>query len=198
MMAWVLIDWLKNGKPTAIGAISGAVAGLVGITPCAGFVTPLSALLIGAIAGAGCYFMVVEVKALAGYDDTLDVFGIHGFGGAIGAVLTGVFATTAINPMFGEGAPVGLVDGNNWQIVNQLISIGIAAGLAAVGTLVILFLVDKTIGIRVSEVEEIAGLDLTQHGEQAYVFESASVTVSYTASSEETVADEPALHATAG
>lgn len=171
MLTWMVIDWFKSGKPTAIGAISGAVAGLVGITPAAGFVAPLAAIPIGFVAGCGCYFMVVEVKKIFGYDDTLDVFGIHGFGGTIGAVMTGVLATGLINPIFGEGIPVGLVDGRSAQVVNQLIAIGVAVAFAVAGTLVSLRVVDLLIGLRVSETEEITGLDATQHGEAAYVFE---------------------------
>lgn len=178
MLAWTLIDWFKHGKPTAIGAISGAVAGLVGITPAAGFVTPMSAIIIGLIAGAGCYLMVVEVKKIFGYDDTLDVFGIHGVGGAIGAVATGVLATSAINPIFkdasGSPSPVGLIEGNASQLVNQIVGMLIAAALGAVGTFVILKLVDLVIGLRVSETEEIEGLDASQHGEIAYVFEGSN------------------------
>jgi Amt family ammonium transporter len=173
MLSWTLIDWLKHGKPTAIGAISGAVAGLVCITPAAGFVTPMSALIIGFIAGGVCYLMVVEVKKIFGYDDTLDVFGIHGVGGAVGAIATGVFATASVNPIFKDAA-VGLADGNASQILNQLAGILIAAALAAVGTLVILKLVDLAIGLRVSKRDEITGLDATQHGEIAYVFETPS------------------------
>lgn len=176
MLAWILIDWLKNGKPTAIGAISGAVAGLVGVTPAAGFVTPMSAIAIGLVSGGLCYLMVVEVKKLLGYDDTLDVFGIHGMGGGIGAIATGIFATNAINPIFkdtsGSPLPVGMVDGNAYQIVNQLAGVGIALLLGVVGTFLILKVVDLTIGLRVSQEEELAGLDATQHGEVAYVFES--------------------------
>ena len=176
MLAWILIDWLKNGKPTAIGAISGAVAGLVGVTPAAGFVTPIAAVAIGLVSGSVCYVMVVEVKKLLGYDDTLDVFGIHGIGGAIGAVATGIFATSTINPIFKDGRgsplPVGLIEGNAYQVVNQLAGVGIAVVLGVAGTFVILKLVDLTIGLRVSEEEELAGLDATQHGEIAYVFES--------------------------
>ena len=179
MLAWILIDWLKNGKPTAIGAISGAVAGLVGVTPAAGFVTPMSAIMIGLVSGGVCYVMVVEVKKLLGYDDTLDVFGIHGIGGAIGAVATGIFATSAINPIFKDAAgsplPVGLIEGNVYQVVNQLAGVGIALLLGVVGTFVILKLVDLTIGLRVSEEEELAGLDATQHGEVAYIFESTAI-----------------------
>lgn len=173
MLAWTAIEWFKNGKPTVVGAISGAVAGLVGITPAAGFVTPVSAFAIGILAGGGCYVMVAEVKKRLGYDDTLDVFGIHGIGGTIGAILTGVFATSFINPIFKDGA-VGLVDGNSGQIVNQIIGIGIAVALASVGTFVILKVVDLAIGLRVTGEQEIAGLDVTQHGEIAYVFEGES------------------------
>lgn len=177
MMAWIFIDWFRSGKPTAIGAISGAVAGLVGITPAAGFVTPMSAIAIGLLAGAGCYLMVVEVKKLFGYDDTLDVFGIHGFGGTIGAIATGIFATSSINPIFKDGAgtplPVGLLEGNSVQLLNQLAGVGIAVLLGAGGTFVILKFVDLLIGLRVTPGEEIAGLDATQHGEIAYIFEES-------------------------
>lgn len=174
MLAWTIVDWLKNGKPTVIGAISGAVAGLVGITPATGFVTPMSAILIGLIAGAVCYLMVAKVKHIFGYDDTLDVFGIHGVGGTVGAILTGVLATTAINPIFkatdGTALPVGLIDGNASQVLNQLAAIGISVVMACAGTYVILRIVDMTIGVRVSKFEELRGLDVTQHGESAYVF----------------------------
>ncbi len=182
MLTWTIIDWLRNGKPTMLGAISGAVAGLVCITPAAGFVTPISAILIGMVAGAACYVMVCEVKKRLGYDDTLDVFGIHGIGGIFGAILTGVFATSSINPIFKDTAgnilPVGLIDGNAMQIVYQLAGIGISIGLAVGGTLVILKLVDLLIGLRVSESEETTGLDATQHGETAYVFEGELIHLS--------------------
>ncbi len=182
MLIWVIIEWLKHGKPTVVGAISGAVAGLVGVTPAAGFVTPMSAIFIGLIVGIGCYFMVSEIKKLFGYDDTLDVFGIHGFGGTIGAIMTGIFATSFINPIFKDGSgnalPVGLIDGNSGQIVNQLIGIGIAIALSTIGTFVILKLVDLVIGLRVSEIDEMTGLDATQHGETAYVFEGDLIHIS--------------------
>lgn len=175
MLAWTVIDWFKSGKPTAIGAISGAVAGLVGITPAAGFVTPMSALMIGLASGAACYFMVAKVKHIFGYDDTLDAFGIHGVGGTVGAVLTGVLATSAINPIFKDAAggamPVGGIDGNWMQVINQLAGIGVAIVLATVGTLLVLKVVDILIGLRVTEYDEISGLDASQHGETAYAFE---------------------------
>lgn len=174
MLAWTCVEWLRNGKPSALGAISGAVAGLVGVTPAAGFVTPMSAILIGLTVGIGCYFMVAEIKHLFGYDDTLDVFGIHGFGGTLGAILTGVFATSSINPIFkdasGNALPVGLLEGNSAQVVNQLIGIGIAIAFAAIGSFLILKVVDLLIGVRVSETEELEGLDASQHGETAYAF----------------------------
>lgn len=176
MLSWTVIEWLRHGKPTMLGAISGAVAGLVCVTPAAGFVTPLSAIFFGLVAGAACYAMCSEVKKRFGYDDTLDVFGIHGIGGILGAIMTGVFATGAVNPVFKDAAgaalPVGLVEGNSMQIVNQIIGAGISIALAIVGTIAILKLVDLLIGLRVSESEEAAGLDVTQHGETAYVFES--------------------------
>ena len=182
MLTWTLIEWLRHGKPTMIGAISGAVAGLVCITPAAGFVSPISAILIGIIAGAACYTMVCEVKKRFGYDDTLDVFGIHGIGGIFGAIMTGVLATSAINPIFKDASgnilPVGLIDGNAMQIVNQLVGIGISVALAIGGTLVILKFVDLVIGLRVSESEETTGLDATQHGETAYVFEGELIHLS--------------------
>ena len=165
---WGIAEWLRQGKVSALGAISGAVAGLVGITPAAGFVTPMSALWIGLIVGVCCYFMVVKVKALFGYDDSLDAFGVHGAGGTIGAILTGVFANSAINPIFGAGKATGLLEGNGHQVVNQLVGISIAWGVSIVGTLIILFVVDKTIGLRVSEEAEREGLDLSQHGEEGY------------------------------
>src|SRR5438270_6129975 len=134
VVGWGGAEWLRNGKPSALGAISGAVAGLVAITPAAGFVGPMSALAIGLIAGVFCYLMVARVKAIFGYDDSLDAFGVHGVGGTIGALLTGVFASRAINPIFkdahGNALGSGLLDGNAHQIVNQLVGILIAWVLA--------------------------------------------------------------------
>lgn len=171
-LGWMAADWLRTGKPTVLGAISGAVCGLVGITPASGFVTPMAALGIGLIAGVGCFLMVTEVKKRFGYDDSLDVFGVHGTGGTIGALLTGVFATRAINPIFkdatGNPLPVGLVDGNAAQVLNQLIAVIITVALAVIGSYILLRIVDLTIGLRVSDEEEIRGLDLSQHGEDGY------------------------------
>ncbi len=171
-MGWSLAEWIRNGKPSALGAISGAVAGLVAITPASGFVQPMSALLIGFIAGVFCYFMVTKVKSWFGYDDSLDAFGVHGAGGTIGALLTGFFASSAINPIFGNGKPTGALDGNWHQVVNQLIGIAIAWSLAIVGTLILLKLVDMIVGLRVTREDEIEGLDVTQHGEEGYDFAS--------------------------
>jgi Amt family ammonium transporter len=175
VIGWVTAEWLRNGKPTALGAISGAVAGLVAITPAAGFVTPMAALGIGAIAGVFCYLMVAHVKARFGYDDSLDAFGIHGAGGTLGALLTGVFASSAVNPIFkdasGRVLASGALEGNTHQFVNQAIGVGIAAALAVMGTLAILKLVDAVIGLRVPEDHEIQGLDITQHGEEGYDWE---------------------------
>lgn len=182
MLTWTAIEWFKHGKPTTLGAISGAVAGLVCITPAAGFVTPMAAILFGAVAGGVCYFMVCEVKKILGYDDTLDVFGIHGIGGVFGAILTGVFATSAVNPIFkdeaGNALPIGLLEGNAMQVVNQLVGIGIAIAFAVIGSIVILKIVDLLIGLRVSETDETVGLDATQHGETAYVFEGDLIHIS--------------------
>jgi Amt family ammonium transporter len=166
-LSWLAIEWLRLGKPTVLGGISGAVAGLVAITPAAGFVTPLSALVIGASAGLVCYLMTSSVKRRFGYDDSLDVFGIHGAGGTLGALLTGVFATHVVNPIF-KDAPVGLVDGHAAQLINQLVGVALAMFIAVVGSFVLLKLVDKLIGLRVSAEEELTGLDLTQHGEEGY------------------------------
>ncbi len=169
-IGWSGAEWLRNGRCTALGAISGAVAGLVAITPASGFVTPISALWIGLIAGVFCYLMVVKVKAVFGYDDSLDAFGVHGAGGTIGALLTGIFASSAINPIFGAGKPTGLLEGNPGQMLNQSVGVLIAWCLSLVGTFVILFVVDKLVGLRVSEEDERTGLDLSQHGEEGYDF----------------------------
>jgi len=171
-ISWSLAEWIKNGRASALGAISGAVAGLVAITPAAGFVGPMPALAIGFIAGLVCYFMVTKVKSIFGYDDALDAFGVHGAGGTIGALLTGVFAQQVINPIFGAGKPVGGLDGHWGQLGNQLVGVLIAWGFALVGTIVLLKVTDMITGIRVTETEEIEGLDITQHGEEAYNLES--------------------------
>ncbi|HMC31991.1 MAG TPA: ammonia channel protein, partial [Candidatus Angelobacter sp.] len=171
-LSWSAAEWFKNGRASALGAISGAVAGLVAITPAAGFVGPMPALAIGLIAGVVCYWMVTKVKAIFGYDDALDAFGVHGAGGTIGALLTGVFAQQVINPIFGAGKAVGGLDGHWGQVGNQLVGVLVAWVFALVGTLVLLKIVDLLTGIRVPEEHEIEGLDITQHGEEAYNLES--------------------------
>ena len=172
VVGWCLIERLQTGKLSVLGAISGCVAGLVAITPAAGFVTPMAAIIIGLIAGVFCYFMVSKVKGWLGYDDSLDAFGIHGAGGTLGALLTGVFATSAINKVFtdadGNALPVGLLEGNVGQFFNQAAGILITIVIAAVGTYILLKVVNATVGLRVSENEEIAGLDVSQHGEEGY------------------------------
>ena len=174
-LGWSAAEWFVNGKASVLGAISGAVAGLVAITPAAGFVGPMSALAIGALAGVFCYLMVTRVKSKFGYDDSLDAFGVHGAGGTLGAILTGVFAVKAINPIFknaqGTTTAVGLIDGHPTQVLNQLVGVVIAWLLAVVGTLVILKVVDLAVGLRVAPEQEIQGLDLSQHGEEGYNLE---------------------------
>ena len=175
-IGWAAAEWIRNGKPSALGAISGAVAGLVAITPASGFVGPMSALVIGLCAGVGCYLMVTKVKSMFGYDDSLDAFGVHGAGGTLGALLTGLFATKLVNAVFkdaqGNAQNVGLFDGNAHQILNQLIGIAIAWVLAVVGTLIILKVTDVLVGLRVPEDQEVRGLDISLHGEEGYNLES--------------------------
>jgi Amt family ammonium transporter len=174
-LGWIGAEWTTRSRPSALGAISGAVAGLVAITPASGFVTPMPAIVIGLTAGIGCFLMVTFVKGRFGYDDALDAFGVHGAGGTIGALLTGVFATRTINPIFhdpqGRPLPVGWLDGNASQIGYQLVGIAMAWAVAGVGTIVLLKLTDLVVGVRVREEQEIEGLDLTEHGEEAYNLE---------------------------
>jgi Amt family ammonium transporter len=171
-LGWMFAEWFKHGKPSMLGGISGAVAGLVAITPASGFVQPFPALLIGLLAGVFCFFMVTTVKSVFGYDDTLDAFGVHGAGGTLGALLTGVFATNLINSGLtdkaGKPLPLGWIDGNPSQVLKQATGVGIAFALAIVGTLLILKIVDVSIGVRVSQEDEIQGLDLSMHGEEGY------------------------------
>ena len=174
-LAWLTIEWIRLGKPTVLGGISGAVAGLAGVTQTAGFVTPMSALIIGVIAGTLCFFAVTEMKKRLGYDDSLDAFGVHGISGFTGAILVGVFAAKAVNPMFkdanGVTLPSGLLEGNTRQLTNQIVGALIAVALSVVGTYVLLVLVDKLVGLRATDDEEIQGLDQTQHGEEGYNFD---------------------------
>lgn len=176
VLGWSAAEWWKNGKPSALGAISGAVAGLVAITPAAGFVSPMSAIVIGLAAGVFCFLMVTKVKNRFRYDDSLDAFGVHGAGGTLGALLTAVFASSAVNPIFkdarGSTLASGMLEGNAHQLLNQAVGVMIAWVVAAVGTLVILKIVDLVLGLHVSEDEEMQGLDLSQHGEEGYYWES--------------------------
>jgi Amt family ammonium transporter len=174
-LGWSAVEWYFNGKVSVLGAISGAVAGLVAITPAAGFVGPMSALAIGAAAGVVCFLMVTRIKSKFGYDDSLDAFGVHGAGGTLGALLTGIFAAKAVNPIFkdatGTATAVGLIDGHPAQVLNQFVGVVIAWVLGVVGTLVILKVVDWAVGLRVAEEQEVQGLDLSQHGEEGYNLE---------------------------
>ncbi|MCC6914079.1 MAG: ammonium transporter [Rhodospirillaceae bacterium] len=160
-IAWMLIDWAFKGKPSVLGIISGAVGGLVAITPAAGFVDPMGALIIGLVAGVGCYIGATSLKHALGYDDRLDAFGVHGVGGVIGAVLTGVFAREAISPVEAHG----LIEGNAGQVVTQLYGVGVTIVYCAIATAIILKVVDLIVGLRVEKDEEREGLDIVLHGE---------------------------------
>ena len=163
-LTWAFIEWAFRGKPTVLGAATGAVAGLVAITPAAGYVTVAAALAIGAGASIVCYLGINKLKARFGYDDTLDVFGVHGLGGTWGALATGIFATKTVNPAGADG----LLYGNSGQLLTQLIGVGAGWLLAGVGTFIILKVVGAITPLRVTEDEEIAGLDVALHGEVAY------------------------------
>lgn len=162
-LGWMGAEWWTRGKPTVLGAATGAVAGLVGITPAAGFVSPLSAIVIGVAVGVVC-FAACSVKFKFGYDDSLDVVGVHGVGGALGALLTGVLASTAVNP----GGADGLLFGNPGQLWIQFVSVAVTAVYCGGMTYILLKIVDAVIGLRVTEDDEQVGLDLSQHGETAY------------------------------
>jgi len=163
-LTWMLIEWIIARRPTVLGIATGAVAGLVAITPSSGFVSPLSALLIGLLAGSVCYVSVSVVKIKLGYDDSLDAFGVHGIGGAAGALATGFFAQKAINPAGNDG----LFFGNPSLFLTQLIGVAVTGLYAITVTFIILKIIDAVIGIRVNDEEELMGLDITQHKETAY------------------------------
>jgi Amt family ammonium transporter len=167
VVAWSLAEWIVRGKASALGACSGAVAGLVCITPASGSVSAMSAILLGLAAGIVCFGACTGMKNFFGYDDSLDAFGVHGVGGTLGALLTGVFASRAIT---GAEGRFGLIEGNAAQLLPQLVSIAAAAGLAILGTFVLLKTLDLTMGLRVSSEDEIIGLDISQHGEEGYIF----------------------------
>jgi ammonium transporter, Amt family len=165
-LTWMFVEWGWKGKPSVLGIISGAVAGLVAITPASGFVDPKGALIIGIVAGVACYWGATGLKNMLGYDDSLDAFGVHGIGGAVGAILTGVLAVAAIGGDFEPGAPkAGLIDGNAYQVVIQLYGVVVVAVYDAIVSLVLLTLLDLAIGLRVDTDTEREGLDLAIHGE---------------------------------
>lgn len=171
-LSWTATEWLIKGRPSVLGAASGMVAGLATITPASGFVTIPAAFTIGAAGGMICYFAVTKLKGTFNYDDSLDVFGVHCVGSVTGMLLLGFFASAEVNPLIAttflkNGAVVSLV-GSSGQFINQLIGVGITAALAAVGTFIILKVVDKLVGLRVDQESESIGLDLSQHGESAY------------------------------
>ncbi len=163
-LSWLAAEWMHHGKPTVLGLVSGAVAGLVAITPAAGFVTPMAAIIIGIISGVLCYFMIAVVKGKLGYDDSLDAFGMHSVGGTWGAIATGLFATTTVNPAGADG----LFYGDPSLLFKQLIAVVATYAFAALATFIILKAVGLVFKLRVSPEEEEAGLDITQHGEDAY------------------------------
>jgi Amt family ammonium transporter len=158
-IAWMLVSWVHGGKPSSLGFISGAVAGLVAITPAAGFVTPMAAIVIGAVAGVLCYGMLL-LRQRKGVDESLDAWAVHGMGGLWGALATGIFAVAAIN------GKSGLIEGNVSQFISQVVGAGAAVIYAFVVTYILALIIDKTIGLRVTEEEEYVGLDISQHGER--------------------------------
>jgi Amt family ammonium transporter len=163
-LTWLTVSWIRHGHPSVLGAAAGAVAGLVGITPAAGFVSPSSAIAIGFGAGIFCFFAVDILKNKVKVDDALDVFAVHGVGGIWGSIATGIFADASIN---GIGAD-GLIYGGFDQLVKQVVTVAIVAAFAAAATRIILKAIDVTIGLRVPEQEEVLGLDSTTHGELGY------------------------------
>jgi Amt family ammonium transporter len=165
VLAWAGCEWVQRGKPSILGACSGAVAGLVCITPACGTCTPIAGIILGLAAGVVCYLACTVLKAKFKYDDSLDAFGVHGIGGTLGAILVGVFASKTVNPDY-----YGLIEGNVPQFVAQLKSIGIGIVFSVVGTFIILKILDAVMGLRVTQEEELQGLDVTQHGEEGYIF----------------------------
>jgi Amt family ammonium transporter len=166
-VAWAVAEWFHRGKPSILGACSGAVAGLVCITPAAGAVTPVAGILLGLLGGFVCY-QACMLKSKFGYDDALDAFGVHGVGGTLGAVLTGVFATQLVVP--GAASAQGLLEGNAQQVVNQVVGVLASGLMGIIGTFVILKVIDSVVGLRVTQEEELIGLDVSQHGEEGYIF----------------------------
>ncbi|HEX6961409.1 MAG TPA: ammonium transporter [Lacipirellula sp.] len=170
LLGWVIYEWLTHGKPTVLGAASGLVAGLVCITPAAGFVNLMPALIMGFAAGVVCAVACGKLKPALGYDDSLDAFGVHGVGGTLGAVLTGVFATRAAWDI-DSGNKLGVTEGGGTDVlIGQLVAVAVTWVFSIVATLIILKVIDVAMGLRVSEQDEVRGLDLTQHGEEGYIF----------------------------
>lgn len=165
-IAWASMEWITRGKPSVLGTCSGVVAGLVCITPGSGFVQPVSGILIGLAGGVGCFYACTAIKARFGYDDSLDVFGVHGVGGTLGALLTGVFATQQVA---GGDKALGLLEGGS-ALTGQILATAVTWALAIGVTFVLLKILDATMGLRVAQEEEIQGLDLSQHGEEGYIF----------------------------
>ena len=163
-VSWVAAEWMIHGKPTVLGAVSGCVAGLVAITPGAGFVAPLPAVIIGLVAGVLCFYFVSVLKSKFGYDDALDAFGVHGIGGTWGALAVGIFASKTVN----EAGADGLLYGNAEQLYIQVIGVGVSWVFAAVMTFIIIKALSCVLALRVDEAQEIQGLDLTEHGERSY------------------------------
>jgi Amt family ammonium transporter len=191
-LGWLIIEWVHRGKPTALGVASGLVAGLVAITPASGFVAPWAATLLGLMAGVICYGGVL-LKNRFGYDDSLDAFGVHGVGGFAGAILTGVLAQKAMNDAGADGA----LFGNFHQLVVQIIACAVTGVYAAVLTFGILKLLDSTMGLRVSEVDEREGVDVSQHGEEAYTESSGGLGSSHMEEAPES-AKSVAVHSAVG
>jgi len=167
-VAWALAEWAVHRRPSILGTASGAVAGLVCITPAAGFVQPMPALIMGALAGIVCYFACSTMKSAFKYDDSLDAFGVHGVGGTLGAVLTGVFATRAVNDM-ADGGPLGIIPDGGSIITGQVVAVLITAAFSVVATLILLSVLRVTMGLRVNQESEVRGLDLAEHGEEGYI-----------------------------
>jgi Amt family ammonium transporter len=167
-LTWAAAEWITRGKPSVLGTCSGVVAGLVCITPAAGYVTPMSALLMGVAVGIVCFLACTALKSRFKYDDSLDAFGVHGVGGTLGAILTGVFATRATGA-FADGKPLGLLEGGP-VLTAQIVAVLVSWGVAIVATFVLLKVIDAVMGLRVSRAEEIEGLDLSQHGEEGYIY----------------------------
>lgn len=164
-LGWLIVEWLHHGKPTVLGLVSGAVAGLVAITPACGFVTPMASIIIGLVSGILCYFMIAVVKGKLGYDDSLDAFGMHGVGGTWGAIATGLFATTSVNSAGADGLFNG---GGMSLVIKQFIAVGASYGVAIIATFVILKLISLVLPLRVSAEDEESGMDIALHGEDAY------------------------------